>query len=156
MSENKLHDLLTDKNQGFSTISGIPCLYTDKETTLADWSQKISSFFSEEEINIKHLQHQINNEKSEKTKKRLNDTLQGRSANLKQMKKILTAHGLKRLEAAGQEFDPTVHQAIQKEETKDVKKAMVKEEFMPGYKLYQQLLRAAIVSVSIPKEEEEA
>ena len=59
----------------------------------------------------------------------------------KQLKKTLTTHGLQRIEVEGQEFDPNLHQAIHKEESSEVSKEMIKEEFMPGYKLYQHLLR---------------
>ena len=71
----------------------------------------------------------------------------------KKLKTILESNGLEIVHAEGEEFDPHLHQAIQKEESEDVTKSMVKEEFMKGYKLHQHLLRPAIVSVFVPKEE---
>ena len=68
----------------------------------------------------------------------------------KQMCTALERHGLKAVESVGQSFDPNLHQAIQRIE-EDVKEETVKEEFVRGYTLNGRLLRAAMVSVSVPK-----
>ena len=87
--EKQLKSLLRDEYHDFEMIAEIPCLYSSKQEDLAEWSQKINSYFNEEEMQIKHLQFRINNHKSSLTKKRMNEILQGRVFNLKQLKKLL-------------------------------------------------------------------
>lgn len=71
-----------------------------------------------------------------------------------QLREILSKHGLEVISSAGKEFDPHIHQAIQKVESKTVKTASVKEEFAHGYLLRGRLLRAAMVSVYVPSADE--
>lgn len=71
----------------------------------------------------------------------------------KQLLSIMEKHGLKGFDSQGEEFDPNLHQAIQRVE-EDVKQETVKEEFQRGYHLNERLLRPAIVSVSVPASED--
>ena len=90
-NSNFLNQLLAEEYKNYQIINGLPCLYPNSSEELALWNQKIVSYINEEEIQIKHLQFRINNHKSGLTKKRLNETLQARVFNLKQIKKLL--HG---------------------------------------------------------------
>ena len=56
--------------------------------------------------------------------------------------------GVKPLEAAGQPFDPGLHQAIAQVETADGPENLVVEEVQKGYLLEGRVLRAAMVKVS--------
>ena len=67
-----------------------------------------------------------------------------------QFQEVLGKHGLEVISSAGKEFDPHIHQAIQRVESEDVKTATVKEEFAQGYIIRGRLLRAAMVSVYVP------
>lgn len=58
---------------------------------------------------------------------------------------------LSRVPALGQPFDPNVHDAIQQLETDDHEPGTVVAEVVPGYKLGDRLLRAALVVVSRAK-----
>jgi molecular chaperone GrpE len=58
--------------------------------------------------------------------------------------------GLERVEAAGQRFDPNLHEAIQQEETADQPPGTVLRELVPGYRLAGRLLRPAMVVVARP------
>lgn len=66
-----------------------------------------------------------------------------------QFQEILARHGLQEVVSQG-EFDPNIHQAIQRVETDDVQTEMIKEEFSKGYTLNGRLLRPAMVSVYVP------
>jgi molecular chaperone GrpE len=68
----------------------------------------------------------------------------------KQMLDVLHKHGLEPVKAAGQAFDPNLHQAIQRVESEDVAVDTVKDEFARGYTLHGRLLRPAMVSVLTP------
>jgi len=68
----------------------------------------------------------------------------------RQLLDILKRHGLEKVESKGAEFDPNLHQAIQRVESKEATKDMVQEEFALGYTLHGRLLRPAMVSVLTP------
>jgi molecular chaperone GrpE len=68
----------------------------------------------------------------------------------KQLMDMLNRQGLEEIKAMGMQFDPHVHQAIQRIETPEVKVDMVHEEYAKGYLLHGRLLRPAIVSVQVP------
>ena len=70
----------------------------------------------------------------------------------KQFLSILENNGLEGIEVKDQEFNPELHQALEKEEKEGIEKEIIKSEFVKGYKLNSRLLRAAMVSVYIPKD----
>ena len=55
---------------------------------------------------------------------------------------------LKRLATVGERFDPSVHDAIQEIESADMAPGTVIAEVLPGYRLGEHLLRAAVVVVA--------
>lgn len=68
----------------------------------------------------------------------------------KQMLECLKKHGLERVVATGSDFDPNLHQAIQRIESTEVDKDQVSEVFAEGYVLNGRLLRPSMVSVVVP------
>lgn len=65
----------------------------------------------------------------------------------------LKKHGLEKLEAEGQSFNPDFHQAIQRVETETVTSDTVKDVFMNGFSYNGRVLRPAMVSVYVPLSE---
>ena len=61
-------------------------------------------------------------------------------------------HGIEKVPGKGSEFDPMFHNAIAKEVQKDIKKEIVSEEFVPGYKIGERVLRTAMVKVAVPED----
>ncbi len=57
--------------------------------------------------------------------------------------------GLEPLEAAGQKFDPNLHQAVQRVETDEAEDQTILEEFQKGYNFRGKLLRPAMVKVAV-------
>jgi molecular chaperone GrpE len=57
--------------------------------------------------------------------------------------------GLEPIEAAGQPFDPYVHQAIDRVETAEAEDHTVLEEYQRGYNFKGRLLRPAMVKVAV-------
>jgi molecular chaperone GrpE len=53
--------------------------------------------------------------------------------------------------AAGERFDPAIHEAIAAEESDDVDEDTVLAELVPGYRLHDKLLRPALVRVMHPR-----
>ncbi|MCH8089938.1 MAG: nucleotide exchange factor GrpE [Chloroflexi bacterium] len=71
----------------------------------------------------------------------------------KKLLAILESHGLSKVEALGQDFDPNLHEAVLYGEGDDGK---VVEELQKGYKLRDRVLRPAMVQVGKGDRQEEA
>lgn len=74
--------------------------------------------------------------------------VQGVDLTLKQLSGALTKFGVQTVEATGQVFDPSAHQAVSHMPSDTVAPNHVVEEFQKGYRLHDRILRAAMVSVS--------
>jgi molecular chaperone GrpE len=61
---------------------------------------------------------------------------------------VLARHGVERIQAKGQPFNPAEHEAVTAFETADVEENTVIEEHRPGYRLRDRLLRPAMVAVA--------
>jgi molecular chaperone GrpE len=70
----------------------------------------------------------------------------------RQMAELLRRFGVAEVPAVGKPFDPTVHEAVSREESADVKAPTVTAELRRGYKLHDRLLRPAMVKVAVPAE----
>lgn len=70
----------------------------------------------------------------------------------RQMLELLKRNGVKEINALGEPFDPTVHEAVSREEDAAVKAPTVTGEMRRGYFIYDRLLRPAMVKVSVPAE----
>lgn len=68
----------------------------------------------------------------------------------------LERHGVVKVAAKGEEFDPDRHQALMQVETPEMESNRVVDEYESGYTLHGRLLRPSKVSVSknVPKEDE--
>ena len=59
-------------------------------------------------------------------------------------------HGVEKVPGAGEAFDPNFHNAIAKTVDESLEKETVLEEFQPGYKIGDRVLRTAMVRVASP------
>jgi molecular chaperone GrpE len=66
----------------------------------------------------------------------------------KQFIDVLGKRGIQRVDALGQAFDPSVHEAIQYDHSDTHAAGLVMNELQPGYVMGGQLLRPALVMVS--------
>jgi molecular chaperone GrpE len=66
----------------------------------------------------------------------------------------LARHGLERIDAAGKPFDPHVHQAIDRVETRDHPDGTVVEVLQEGYKIHDRVLRPSAVRVAMHPEDD--
>jgi len=67
---------------------------------------------------------------------------------LKSLLDVLEKHGVKRIDATGQPFDPTHHHAVGHVESAEHEPNHVIEQHHTGYTLHDRLLRPALVTVS--------
>ena len=79
------------------------------------------------------------------------DTIHGFELIYKQLQDKLGSLGLKALDATGQKFDPSFHQAIATLATDDLEENTVVEEMRKGYLFHGRLLRPSMVSVSVKR-----
>ena len=69
---------------------------------------------------------------------------------LKQMRDLLRQKGVEAIDATGEIFDPTYHEAVARDEDLEIEVPTVKEEFQRGYRMHERLLRPSLVRVSMP------
>ncbi len=81
--------------------------------------------------------------------------LQGLDMTHKEILKVFEKFNVKPIEAKGQIFDPTFHEAVMQEETDEVDENTVINELQKGYLIHDRLLRPAMVVVAKPRESEE-
>lgn len=74
--------------------------------------------------------------------------LQGVELVQRELNAILAKHGVVRVEAAAEPFDPSVHEAVAQHEDATVPANTVVQVYQPGYRLWDRLLRPARVVVS--------
>ncbi|MEM9552877.1 MAG: nucleotide exchange factor GrpE [Acidobacteriota bacterium] len=80
----------------------------------------------------------------------IDDLKQGVDMILRQQLELMRRYGVRRVEADGQPFDPTVHEAVMRQESAEVAEPTVLQELQSGYMLHDRLLRPAMVSVAMP------
>ncbi len=68
---------------------------------------------------------------------------------LKDALETLQRHGVERIDALGQAFDPAFHEAVAQVADGETPANHVVQQFLPGYRLHERLLRAAQVSVAM-------
>jgi len=78
--------------------------------------------------------------------------LQGLDMTHKEILKVFEKFNVKSIEAKGQVFDPTFHEAVMQEETDDFDENTVINELQKGYLIHDRLLRPAMVVVAKSKE----
>jgi|SRR5579871_4418906 len=69
-----------------------------------------------------------------------------------QLLDILRRHGVTRIEAMGQPFDPNQHQAVMQQPSKEHPPMTVVQVLEPGYMIHERVLRPARVAVSTAPE----
>src|ERR1700687_4036729 len=67
----------------------------------------------------------------------------------KQLLENLTKLGAERIDPVGKSFDPHLHQAVDRAETKDHADGAILQVFQPGYMFHGRVLRPAMVRVAV-------
>ncbi len=75
--------------------------------------------------------------------------VQGVEMTLKELQRTLEKFGLIKINAAGREFDPSIHHAMTQAEREDIEENMVAEELRAGYLYRDKVLRPSLVVVSM-------
>lgn len=73
---------------------------------------------------------------------------QGVELVVKQFIGVLEREGVRQIAAAGQSFDPNVHEAVMQEETDEVEEGTIVQELQRGYWMYDRVIRPSLVKVA--------
>lgn len=73
---------------------------------------------------------------------------QGVELVLKQFKDVLTANGVKEIEAVGKTFDPELHEAVSLVQDDNLGEKEIKEEYRKGYMIGDKVIRHSMVVVA--------
>jgi molecular chaperone GrpE len=84
------------------------------------------------------------------------DLLQGLEMTHREILKVFEKFNVKPIDAKGQPFDPTFHEAVMQEETDDYAKNTVINEMQRGYMIHDRLLRPSMVVVAKPRENKDS
>jgi molecular chaperone GrpE len=84
------------------------------------------------------------------------DLLQGLEMTHREILKVFEKFNVKPIDAKGQPFDPTFHEAVMQEETNDYAKNTVINEMQRGYMIHDRLLRPSMVVVAKPRENKDS
>ena len=82
--------------------------------------------------------------------------LQGLDMTHKEILKVFEKFNVKPIEAKGQTFDPTFHEAVMQEATDEFDDNTVINELQKGYLIHDRLLRPAMAVVARPKESKDS
>ena len=69
----------------------------------------------------------------------------------KQLLEQLTKLGVERIEPLGKQFDPHLHQAMERVETEESPDGTIRQVFQPGYVFHGRVLRPAMVQVAVSR-----
>jgi molecular chaperone GrpE len=94
--------------------------------------------------------------KNEAKEARVTGYREGYELLLKNMRSVLEKFGVKELSSVGNQFDPSIHEAVLTEATDQHEEGSVIEEYRKGYMISDRLLRAAQVKVAVPSGESSA
>ena len=75
---------------------------------------------------------------------------QGLDMILRQQAEVMKRFGVEPIDAAGKPFDPTLHEAVAREDSSDIGVPTVIRELQKGYTIHDRLLRPSMVHVAMP------
>ncbi len=83
----------------------------------------------------------------------VDDLKAGVELTLRQAEDLLRRHGVSRIEADGEPFDPSLHEAVSRLEDDGVSEPRVTAVLQSGYQMHERLLRPVRVAVAVPATE---
>lgn len=89
-----------------------------------------------------------NLEKAAEAKSKDEEYKKGIELVLKQFKDVLSANGVKEIEAVGQPFDPELHEAVSMIQDENLGEKIVAQEYRKGYMIGNRVIRHSMVIVA--------
>ena len=105
---------------------------------------------------IDNIEHALSHASSAEGEKALDNLTKGIQLVFNHMMDALKSHGVKRIEALGQPFDPNLHEAMMRRSEPDKEDNTILEVYQAGYLMGEQVLRPSKVIVNKIEEEKPA
>ena len=153
----KLDALQKEKDELFAQLQRVSADYTNFQKRAPKQIADTIAYEKEKIIKtllpaLDNLEHTLQNADSAET----NDILvKGIQIIYDQMLDILKSHGVEKIKALDEKFDPVLHQAMMKKAEPDKAEDTVLEEFQKGYKLNGRVIRPSKVIVNKLQPEQE-
>jgi molecular chaperone GrpE len=148
------------KDRLIRTLAEMENLRRRTEREIADARQYAVANFAREMLavgdNLRRAIEAVPREEREHGDKALAALIEGVEVTERGLEQSLTKFGVRRIEAKGQKFDPSVHQAMFEVETDDVPPGTVADEIEVGYVINGRVLKPALVAVAKKKAEKPA
>ncbi len=133
------------------TLAEMENLRRRTEREIADARQYAVANFAREMLavgdNLRRAIEAVPKEQREHGDKALAALIEGVEVTERVLEQTLTKFGVSRIEAKGQKFDPSVHQAMLEVESDDLPPGTVAEEIQVGYTINGRVLKPALVAV---------
>ncbi|MBW8002048.1 MAG: nucleotide exchange factor GrpE [Planctomycetes bacterium] len=153
----KLEALQKEKDELFEKLQRVSADYANFQKRVPRQIEDSVSY--EKERIIKTLLPALDNFKHTLDKahsaESVEDVLKGVQIIHEQMLDILKSQGVEQIKAAGEKFDPSLHQALMQRSEPEKPEGVVLEEFQAGYKLKGRVIRPSKVVVNKIAEETE-
>ncbi len=156
--QQQLDDFQKEKDEIFEKLQRVSADYANYQKRVP--KQISDTIAYEKEMIIKSLlpvldnfEHTLQNAHSAVD---ANVFVEGVQIIYKQMLDILKSHGVEKIKAIGETFDPALHEAIMQKVDTDKEENIVLEEFQKGYKLNGRVIRPSKVVVNKPESEQPA
>jgi molecular chaperone GrpE len=155
--QSELEALKQEKDELFAKLQRVSADYANFQKRVP--KQIADSIALEKETIIKSLLPAFDNfdHTLDKAKhaENIEDVIKGVEIIYGQMLDILKSFGVEQINALGENFDPTVHQAMMQRSDPDKEEGMILEEFQKGYRLNGRVIRPNKVVVNKQATEDE-
>ena len=151
--ENQLTELTAEKQQIFEQLQRVSADYANFQKRaprqIAD-----SVAYEKKAIlrsllpSIDNFEHALSHATNAQSKEAADNLIKGIQLVFDHMLEALKAHGVKRIEALGQPFDPNLHEAMMQQSNPDRDDGTVLEVYQTGYMMDDQVLRPSKVIVN--------
>jgi molecular chaperone GrpE len=140
------------KDRLLRTLAEMENLRRRTEREMADARQYAVANFAREMLavgdNLRRAIEAVPKELRDGGDKALAALIEGVEATERGLQQSLMKFGVRRVEARGQKFDPSVHQALFEVETAEAEAGTVAEEIQAGYVIGERVLRPALVAIA--------
>ena len=162
--EKQFHEVTAEKQDLFEQLQRVSADYANFEKRAP--KQIADSVMYEKKAIIRSLlpaidnfEHALSHASSANGEEALDNIIKGIQLVFDHMLDALKAHGVERIDALGQPFDPNLHEAMMRRSEPDKDDDIVLEVYQAGYMMGEQVLRPSKVIVNKiedPKSQEEA
>ncbi|MDD5326493.1 MAG: nucleotide exchange factor GrpE [Phycisphaerae bacterium] len=153
----QIEDLQKEKDELFGKLQRVSADYANFQKRTAKQTTDTIAYEKERIIKtilpaLDNFEHTLQNAQSAESTEVL---VKGVRIIYDQILDILKAHGIERIAAVGEEFDPALHEAIVQKAEPEKEENIVLEEFQKGYKLNGRVIRPSRVIVNkLPAEQQ--